>query len=213
MKYMKNKVLCVLVFVSYISCVSTSHKKLLKDTDVLKVFKKEEISSLSLIVDFFDSFVLQKVKNQNINKAYHEYFDSISNSESLEDLKTGIEWTTSNDLESLIKKLKEKNHFDEIWTVTYNIDFRKKDTLSSSLELNMEGKYIKLLTLLAKKDTIIEQYINSLMTAGIISPSLIEAMLNDFYKSYDFNNELYRLIWAVHYITITSLNKNINNDF
>lgn len=50
---MKNIVLFTLALVINLSCIPISHMELTNDPDVLKIFNKEEISSLELIVNFF----------------------------------------------------------------------------------------------------------------------------------------------------------------
>ncbi|MCF8302125.1 MAG: hypothetical protein K9I94_02530 [Bacteroidales bacterium] len=197
-------ILLVLSLVVNHSCTPVSHMELMKDPAVLKVFNKKEIASLELIVNFFDSFILEKTeKDQGINQSYYQYFETIKNSESIEDLRINIGLSNSNDTRALIKKLKNQGVFCEIWKYSYGYDFKTKDTISVKLELNQQGKYMQLLEVLGRENTFLLEYYNDLQNSGTISPGSIAQFLK-YYRVVDFQKEVNRMVFAVHYITIVS---------
>lgn len=204
---MKNIVLFTLALVINLSCIPISHMELTNDPDVLKIFNKEEISSLELIVNFFDSFILENTeKAQDINQSYYQYFETIKNSESIEDLSVHIGIANSNITKSLIKKLKDRKIFYEIWKYSYGYDFETKDTLSVRLKINQQGKYVQLLKLLGKSNNYFLDYNKDLQSCGTICPGNI-AQFMKYFREVDFHREVYRLVYAVHYITIVSNEK------
>ncbi len=201
---MKNKILLILSMIVNFSCMPISHTELMNDSDVIKIFNKEEIPSLELIVNFFDSFILENTeKNQDISQAYYQYFETIMNSGSIEDLRINIGLSNSDAIKTLIKKLKDRGVFNEIWNYSYEYDFQTKDTLSVKLELNQQGKYVQLLELLGKNNDLFLEYYKGLSSCGCISPTNIAQFLK-FYKEVNFQREVNRLVFAVHYITIVS---------
>ena len=208
MKKIKQIISLVMaLFVVLISCTSNSQIKLKDDTYVVQIFNQEEISSLSMIVGFFDSLIVKNTGNQGVNQEYRRYFNAVSESESFEDLRTHIGLASSIDIIKLIKQLKEEGIFNEIWNYEYGYDYKTKDTVSIRLTLNMQGKYFKLLESLGTKNDYLKEYVNTVQTSGCIPPSLIAGVMKTFYRDIDFQREVYRLVWAIHYITILSEKK------
>ena len=195
--------LIISMFVN-LSCIPISHTELKNDSDVLKVFNEEEIPSLELIVNFFDSFILENTeKSQDITQTYYEYFETIKNSESIEDLSIHIGLSNSDVTKTLIKKLKDRGIFNEIWNYSYGYDFQTKDTLTVELELNQQGKYVQLLELLGENNNYFLEYYKDLQSSGTISPGNI-AQFMKYFQEVNFQKEVNRLVFAVHYITIVS---------
>lgn len=201
---MKNMVLLILAMIVNLSCTSISHTELMNDSDALKVFNEEEIHSLELIVNFFDSFILENTeKAQDISQAYYQYFETIKNSGSIEDLSRDIGLSNSDATKALIKKLKDNGIFYEIWNYAYGYDFETKDTLSVELELNQQSKYVQLLELLGKNNNFFGEYNKHLQSSGTISPGNI-ALFMKYFREIEFQKEVNRLVFAIHYITIVS---------
>ncbi len=202
-KIMKNFILRIVVFALFFSCATKSQVKLMDDENVRKIFNKEEIESLTLIVGFFDGVIVEGAATQDINDEYQRFFNVVNEAESFEDLKTNIGLANSAEVKELMWQLKDVEFFDEIWKYEYGYDYRTKDTISIRLTLNMQGKYFKLLELLGARNEYLKEYVNTTQTAGTIPPSLIAGILRA-YNNFDFHKEINRLVWAVHYITILS---------
>jgi len=200
---MKNTILLILLL--NFSCSSPLDIKLEEDTDVLSIYNKKEISSLKLIVDFYDAFIMKNTKQQQINLAYHEYFESIRNVNSFEDLINHIR-LTPDDLKFLINDLKICGTFDEIWQYEYGINYKTKDTISVCIIPNTQGKYMRLLKLLGQSNDYLEVYANSIQECVCIPPSIAVGFQHN-HNEFDFQKEVNRLIFAIHYITIISEEK------
>ena len=199
----RNIFLFIVALVATISCTRSQVVPLKDDPNVNKIFNKEEISDLNMIVKFFNDNLVKNKNGQDINQFYHEYFKKVNTSESLENLRTHIGLVNSNRLKKLIDKLKDKRIFHEIWKYSYQYKYKTNDTVSRRLSLNLQGKYFKLLELQGKNDNLIKQYYISIRNSGRINPSSV-AIIMKRYKNVDFNLTINRLIWAVHYITILS---------
>jgi len=201
---MKKMFLLILSLVVNLSCRPASNMELINNPDVLKGFNKEEASSLELIVNFFDSFILESTeKAQNINQAYYQYFETIKSTESIEDVGIKIGLSNSACTKALIKNLKKSGVFQEIWKYSYSSDFKTKDTLSVRLALNQQGRYMQLLKLLGEDNHFFFEYYQDLKMSGGISPGNIAQFIKYFPKV-KFQKEVNRLVFAVHYITIVS---------
>lgn len=202
---MKNIILLAFLLLNIISCSSTENVPLTEDVNVTSIYSKKEISSLELILDFFDAFILERVQTKSIDIAYHKYFKSLQNVKSLEEFKDNIE-LSSNNLNDLLENLKDDGIFNEIWQYEYGIDYKTKDTLSVCLIPNIQGKHIELLEIIGNKNNDLKKYVNSIKECACI-PSSVIAGFNNNHGEFDFQKDINRLIWAIHYITIISEEK------
>lgn len=76
---------------------------------------------------FFDSFILENTeKAQDINQSYYQYFETIKNSESIEDLSVHIGIANSNVTKSLIKKLKDRKIFMKFGNIVMGTTLKQK---------------------------------------------------------------------------------------
>jgi len=200
---MRNIFLYVVVVITTFSCKPKPIITIKNDHNVQKVFNSDEITSLDMIIKYFDSVIIKNTKNWNIAQAYHDYFENISTTESLQDINAYVGLANSNGTKAVIEKLKDRKVFNEIWKYSYGYQYKSGDTSSVQLSLNVQGKYFKLLKLIGKKNVFIKKYVNSVESAGCISPSLVAYVMKD-YNDIDFQKPVNRLIMAVHYITFLS---------
>lgn len=184
-----------------------NHSSLYADTTVNSVFNREEISYLMRIVAVFDDFILANVgSNKSIHKAYNHYFNAVTNEELFFDLRENLKVSNSDSVQSMISRLKGNGMFNEIWKDTdyyyYHLD-RKQGVKLEGLQINLKGKYLQMLKSLAKENDYYKRYYNGIMGSGAISPTGIAQFLNGFNKM-DFECEVNRLVFAIHYITVAS---------
>lgn len=197
---MKNIILFILTFSTCISCKTNQLVTLSDNSDLNKIFNKEEIYGLDIIVMFFDSIIVNNIKEKNVNEAYYKYFTNIVTSESLEELRSCIALNNYSGVQALIDDLKEGKVFDEIWEYSYVHKF-ENDSLFPRLSINLQGKYFQLIELLEKNNDFMKMYSSSIKSSGYINPSLVASVMKH-YKYVNFQSSVNRLIWAVHYITI-----------
>jgi hypothetical protein len=202
---MKNLYLLIVVLFAAAPCAGQNVLPLKDNPDIKKVFSKEEISNLNLIVKFFDNTIIKSTNNADINKAYHEYFKKVADSESFEKIGNDLDSARSPSLKELIDMLKKSGIFYEIWNRKYGYFLLVKsktkriDTVDLTISLNLRSKYFRLLKLESEKDVLIKQYYGYAKIAGI-SPSC-DVLFLKRYKDVDFSHPINRLIWAIHYIT------------
>jgi hypothetical protein len=201
---MKKIFFISLALFAILSCTTNPSLNLTDDPDVKEIFKKDEISSLAEIVQFFDDVIIENTKEKDVSKAYLKYFGEINKSDSFEDLIPIIGIANSHETKKLIDKLKNKGIYNIIWKDSYNYNYESKDTISLNMTLNLRGKYIHLLELLGENNDFIKKYVYSLQSSGCISPALISDVMKNFNKEMNFKKDVNRLIFAIHYITILS---------
>lgn len=198
---MKHAVLFGAAFVTLISCEPEKSMTLKDDSFVNQVFDQEETNRLDSIVMFFDRIVVNGSNEQDINKAYREYFANISTTESFEVIMNDLESDSNGGVLSLIDELKETEIFHEIWHYSYGLEPRSMDTLYLMLSLNNQSKYLQLLDLLGNNDKFLKDYRYMIASTGSISPVAIATVMKD-YKEVNFKKPVNRLVWAMHYITV-----------
>jgi hypothetical protein len=198
---MNNIFLFAVTLISIFSFTQKSILTIKDDPNVQEIFNSDEIPELDMIIKYFDSTIITNTKNQNIAQAYHEFFEKISNNESLQDLKKILD--NDNDTKAFIKKFKNRKVFKEIWKYSYDYRHKPGDISYMHLSLNLQGKYFKLLKSIGKNNVFIKEYVNSVQSAGCINPSLIAFIIKN-HNAMDFQKPANRLFWAVHYITILS---------
>ncbi len=190
----------MLIITVFLGCSRTNVNEMkLQDNKILKnYFNDNEILELSDIVTFFDSKVQESYSKKTLNDCYKSYF---ANFETVFKEK-GIQIDTVGYRE-LLNSLDTKV-FDNIWGYAQG-HLRKSNTVSyekqKHLELNVNGKYFKFLSEYSKKNKDLSVYVSSIKTTSCIAPVSIADFLTN-YKKFDFNNELNRLIFAVHFITL-----------
>lgn len=85
----------------------------------------------------------------------------------------------------------------------YGRDLYTNDTVVIKLRPNYLGAYINVLDRVIEYDSAFNEYKNLLLTTGGIPPSLVAGFQN-IHEELNFQNEVIRLIVAIHYISIIS---------
>lgn len=195
---------CISILILHIiSCTSAPNTCAKEDAALKKEFTNEEITSLNLIVNYFDSHVLKIISSSDTNEAYHSYFESLISSNSYESLNAKVGLNQS-EVNNLLKNLEAKGVFDEIWNYEYGYDYETKDTLSIVLVPNLNGRYWKFFEIISQDDSYLNEYKSRVDESRNIPPSIITGFQN-IHNKFDFNKEVNRLIWAVHFITAFSM--------
>ena len=188
-----------------ISCNSIENQDKSIDSILKNKFSQVEIKELKEIVRFFDYVVSTETKINLVDSAYNQYMENLRYNESSGEFQTKL-MIDKSQIDSFINDYKNNAMFDRIWKIEYGTDRTKKDTLSTELIPNQQGDYFILLDKVIEKDTIFNEYKNSLLMAGAIPPSLVAGFQN-IHERLDFNDQLTRLIVAIHYISIKSYNR------
>ncbi|UAB82308.1 hypothetical protein INR76_05990 [Marixanthomonas sp. SCSIO 43207] len=150
------------------------------------IYSDAELIELNGMVSDFDEILTSKYKTENIVEAYHE-FSKIVAEENRVPIPKG--------LEDLSDKVLDLKVFDKIWRK--NID----QHVPGKFYLNSNGEYLSYLEYIGKKSEFINIYVDEYKSAHDILPSIIDGFSTNI-KELDLTNKNYRLIFAVHYLTL-----------
>lgn len=168
-------------------------------------YNKKELKLLGKLLFVFDKYIIAISGEKNVNNAYHSFFEELKYIESEEEFRQKTKMETSKH-ESLLDKISKNKMFNDIWIYEYGRDIYTKDTSVVYLNLKMEGKYLEFLKNYGKSADIIKDYHLAIEASGGIPPSISFSFLQ-LHDKFDFNKNYNRLIWMVHFITITSERK------
>jgi hypothetical protein len=181
-----------------ISCKNNSNKTDLSSNTLIRDnFTKAEIIELNKILNYFEDSVLVN-KSPNLEDAYLKYLniiiDAIDNNDTNVDLVLNFD---QGRLIYLIENIDTKL-FNEIWMRNrIKEPLTQADTIGYWM-INRNGKYVKLLESYIKSDTIIKEYFNYIYSYWEIP---LFPGNEEYFATCDLNNEITRLIIAVHYIS------------
>lgn len=197
----------MLLFVLTISSMSCSDRRtteLKNDIQVCKTFPQEDVILLEEMVSFFDN-AISNITDQNINidQAYVDYFEKVSANESYIELYDEIALHSSDESKIMLKNLIDNDLFSDIYKYSYYHDPLSYDTLAMILDINLSGKYMSLIKKIGDKRIFYDEYVQTLLTCGGIAPGNIEQLMG-FTEDVDFNYEMDRLLYAIHYFAICS---------
>ena len=173
-------------------------------------YNKKELKLLGKLLFIFDKHIVSISGENNISNAYNSFFEDLKYIESEEDFRQKTKMETPKH-GALLDKISKTKMFDDIWIYEYGRDIYTKDTSVVYLNLNMEGKYLEFLKNYGKSAEMIKTYHLAIETSSGISPSISLSFLQ-LHDKFDFNKNYNRLIWMVHFVTVTSERKYINNN-
>ncbi|MFA9372192.1 MAG: hypothetical protein ACERIH_10825 [Labilibaculum antarcticum] len=195
----------LLLLLVLFSCQSNIRNSLDLSSDQLltETFNSKQIESLSTIITYVDSMVLSKTKNENIEEAYHECFDSLSNQLGDGFTKDGFKLNgpfKEKEKYQLLKSI-DKDVFNGIWVLVVDNQAIRAENMAGldqikDLELNTLGLYMDYLNKLGKTDKRykdLHDFIQS--TGGSMGPSTFIQIHEEF----DFGIVKNRL-WAAIYM-------------
>lgn len=198
--------ICIHLF----SCGLQGEKRLENEASVTALFNTDEIATLKQLVEYFDKMVLSKTTKKSIEESYNDYFKNVYNeANGYNDEELFFVGTSDYILANNPIEIFEDNPiFDEIWFYSvygrYDTELRKHiDSAGVGLQLNPDGRYMKLLYQIQDENEIFEGYYKCLIESGDISPSCNAGLINS-YDKVNFKRELVRLIWAIHFTTVFS---------
>lgn len=187
------------VFLIMQSC-SDSQKKAETAADI---FSPEELITIHEIVGYFDSIVSSQLpETTDIGLVYNQYLDSVCPL-MLKKGNIGLSGINARSREILFDKL-DQDHLGEIFIVgdtleyfSMNVKKKIKKYYPYYVVLNTDGKYVDLLKSLSVESTFIDNYYESIIEYGDLSPSCYGMMLRD-YDQLDFSDPDHRLLFIVN---------------
>jgi hypothetical protein len=148
----------------------------------------------------FDNHVVKKTNISNLELAYTSFMNKLKDAENAEEYLSILSLNDMN-LDSIVKSLIISRCFSEIWVFEYGIDYKTKDTLSAMININTNSNYFSLLRSMSESDKKMEEYFRCFQESGGISPGMI-ANYTNLASSFNFGKVEYRLVFAIHLLTI-----------
>ncbi len=153
-----------------IACQDNSNERIKLNNDPLLIatFNAKQIESLQSIVAYVDDRLVSKTNSENIEEAYHEYFDSLNNS-----LKKNIVWHAPfTDVEKYqFLKTVDQDVYNSIWCWIKNGEgicdekLTEIDQIKDS-QLNISGLYMDYLSQLGEKDSRYKDLHDFILSSG-----------------------------------------------
>ncbi|WP_320017778.1 hypothetical protein [Labilibaculum manganireducens] len=188
-----------------VSCQSTTKNRLVMSSDqlLMETFSVKQIESLQSIVAYVDDMVLSKTKTENIEEAYHEYFDSLSKQLENGITKDGFKLNAPFKEQEKYQFLKniDKDVFNGIWVLVAESKVLSASKIASldqmkDLELSTSGLYMDYLNKLGVTDNRYKDLYDLIQsTGGMVGPSTFMSV----HEGFDFGVVKNRL-WAAIYL-------------
>ncbi len=202
MKQTTRFVICIL----FLAGCKPAANELYQDQIINDIFTKAEVKSLNRILSYFDDLVLDWATSQDKESAYHQFMDGlVKKRRDYEQVYLMIN-PDSIAREELFQSLKSDNFFNEIWMNSQVNKIRIKDTALINppgyytLDINLEGKYLKYLDKLAKKDSLYQKIHEGIANTGDIPPSIMWGSIHEHHQ-FDYSLVYNRLFMAINCIS------------
>ena len=181
-------------------CSTNKPEKLQLDPTINSVFNEIESQDLQKILDFFENSICasENIKKENINDCYKKFFKRLKQ-ESEKDGNIYLKIPIDKQLK-VYKNLKGST-FNEIWELGKSFPLNSTSDTLKYYSFKFDGKYIEYLKELGKTYKVINDYTESFMDAGDMSPTMWVNVLMD-YENYNINDIRVKLFIAIHYLTL-----------
>ena len=198
-----NIILCILVIAIFSACST-------QKTIIEKVFNENQQVTVNKIIDFYDSFILKQTDNKlPINEAYLEFL----NKNGLVSLDSGdVSFFIPSDevlipfFNSLERKALSEIYFtpDSVRVYDKQINDFKNVHILNYFVFNSEGKFMKLLKVLSRKNEFYQRYYKGNLRCGDICPTTYSTLLFE-YKKINFNIKEEILTFIVPFLFLNKI--------
>jgi len=183
-----KKVFFLSLMIFLLGCSNNINLK--SDKVSVKIFDKKELIDIQNIIDFVDDIVKENTNQEEINKAYHLYFDTLKDSMFASNFIVPI---NRDKKLKFLESINEKT-VEEFWLTDYS--------QNRFLILNRNGKFMEYLKNIAETDTVYYHFYDNFYAMGDITTSqLIIHFSNN--NDIDFNEVKNRLLAAICLFTIS----------
>ncbi|MGB0888296.1 MAG: hypothetical protein ACPGSL_09255 [Vicingaceae bacterium] len=195
-----KKIAIIILWLSYISCSTDTNKK---ESNLEKIspsdnhltfnefFNSKEQESITFMLDNFEFYIAGNSGNLGSSESYSEYLSQFKhiNGEHLKVIDVNSEKH-----KNFIQHMRESNMANDFWI---------KDTSYKWLNINIHGRYWKWLKSYSKGNKLLEKYVNATEQGGAIGPFSTNMFFHK-QEEFDFNKWEHRLIWMIHFVSISS---------
>lgn len=190
----KNWLIVLLTFVLFSISWKVERNNLLSQN-----FSKKDQIQLNKFVQSFDKIIIDYFGGKNVEESYLIFFNTLLNidSDALSFCKE-IENIIPKDKKYSTINILDKNLLNKIWLIEKTEDTKMNYKIHG---LNLKGNYFIFLEKMNKNNQLLEEYFTAIKNAGDISPfcfNIIRLRQDEL----PIKDSTYRLILAVHYLTI-----------
>jgi len=188
----------ILIYLIFAISCTTATNGLKSDKTINKIFNKDEIKDLEILVNFFENQIClgQNIDLKNKQDCYESFFKHMVHCEEIGEVILNISFEAQKKIYDEISQ----STFNQIWAIGKTWEHNSTDTLKY-LFLNEKGKYIKFLKEFGTVNPFVEGYYDSFKLIGDISPSMFAGIIMR-YKEFDISDAKFRLLLAIHYLTV-----------
>lgn len=189
---------CFLLLLSGLALRLPAQTALPDDPLLSDYYSVRELEDLSVLVSFFDGYVIEQTGESDRQRAYASFNKQQANKS---DVSLSIPLDTVRAVFARVKL----PVWNSIWDYSSVDVYRSRDSLRlivPIVDLKLHDAYWQFLLALAETDEQIGKYTKTIQQAGSLSPSLYGLYFDRFYEyPVDFTRAANRLVAAVHYLT------------
>lgn len=181
-------------------CAAPSENTLSEDAAFQAIFDQAEIDGLQQLFDFFNAHICTAGQQEGLTACYQVFLERLREEQKAGHLSIGIPLPSQ---QVLYERIPDEA-FRAIWMETTAISQGRGETgrdTFSTVEINLQGKYMAFLKQIGERDERIQNYHNRIATLGSIGPSNIADLLIN-YDAYRIEDIRTKFIIAVHYLTL-----------
>lgn len=175
---MKNSILAVILILLF-GC--THSYNIQSDKTITKIFNQKEMKNIQALIDYSDKLVFSKTNENEINKAYHQYFDMLR--DSMFNNNTVIPIDIDERL-AFLEDLDAKT-INEFWLIM-------KDE-KHPVNLNINGKFMEYLKNIGETDSAYYNFYDNFLAMGDITTSQVILFLSNN-DDIDFSEAKHRIL-------------------
>jgi len=195
------KITIIHFMICFLCCCSSNNttRRAIYDS----IFQNEEIIQLRNIEQNFYKLVSANYPSEDTITSLQKLFDCIEDDQLKEsNYHHYISCLNESEFINLYHDIKKLEIYNQIWTPSSYYDPKTKEILGYDLDYNESGKYFKYLEFLYNENPEKYPYYKSivLVGGGMIPPTFYTGL--DKYVITYFNEPDYKLVGAIHYLTI-----------
>ena len=189
---------CILLLLLGVTPQLLAQTSLQNDPLLSDYYSVRELEDLSVLVNFFDDYVIEQTGESDLQRAYASFNKQHA-------AKSDVSLSIPLDTVRAMFARVNLPVWNSIWEYSSVGVYRSRDSLRlivPIIDLKLHDVYWQFLLALAETDEQIGKYTRTIQQTGSLSPSLYGLYFDQFYKyPVDFNRAANRLVAAVHYLT------------
>ncbi len=188
---------CFLLFL-VTSLPAQAQTSLFGDSLLTNYYSERELEELTILVDFFDDYVIRQTGESDLQLAYEAFNKQQAAKEYI---------SLAMPLDTIRVMFAQVNLpvWNSTWAYSSYGTYRSRDSVRlivPGIDLKLHDAYWEFLLALSETDKQLGRYTTTIQQSGTLSP-ILQGLYFDRFNTYkvDFNRAANRLVAAVHYLT------------